>query len=230
VLTIDHTRGNQATLNWLLYDGHGNLVRLMAPDYTLSGFQWRGVWGERESDLNLQKGYCANLGHPEDETGLVYMRARYYEPATGRFLSEDPAGDGVNWYLYADGNPVGKVDVDGQVSISEILRWLAAAIGAGLAWEFIRPFFGKPVQLLGYALLGISLSLIRAGNVNVLAGLIELRAAGIGGSLAQSLGLGLRGIGRTLLGAGEIALGLALRAIAYYIIGVGEGMLPEGGE
>ncbi len=83
---------------------------------------------------------------------------------------------------------------------------------------------------MGYALLGISLSLIRAGNVNVLAGLIELRAAGIGGSLAQSLGLGLRGIGRTLLGAGEIALGLALRAIAYYIIGVGEGMLPEGGE
>jgi predicted nucleic acid-binding protein len=38
VLTIDHTRGNQATLNWLLYDGHGNLVRLMAPDYTLSAY------------------------------------------------------------------------------------------------------------------------------------------------------------------------------------------------
>jgi RHS repeat-associated protein len=111
VLAIDHTRGNQASLAWLLYDGHGNLVRTMAPDYRLSGFQWRGVWGEVQSSLGTGRGYCANLGHPEDETGLVYMRARYYEPATGRFINEDPARDGVNWYLYADGNPVAKADV-----------------------------------------------------------------------------------------------------------------------
>jgi RHS repeat-associated protein len=110
VVTIDHTRGNQVALRWLLYDGHGNLVRLMSPDYTLSGFQWRGVWGEAQGSLGVGRGYCANLGHPEDETGLVYMRARYYEPATGRFISEDPARDGVNWHLYADGNPVNRVD------------------------------------------------------------------------------------------------------------------------
>lgn len=112
--TVDLMRGNQATLNWLLYDGHGNLVRLMAPHYTLSGFQSRGVWGEVQSSLGTGHGYCANLGHPEDETGLVYMRARYYETATGRFISEDPARDGVNWYLYAYGNPVDKVDSEGD--------------------------------------------------------------------------------------------------------------------
>jgi RHS repeat-associated protein len=130
VLAIDHARGNQATLSWLLYDGHGNLARLMAPNYTLSGFQWCGVWGEVQNSLGVGRGYCANLGHPEDETGLVYMRARYYEPATGRFISEDPARDGVNRYLYADGNPVNKVDADGQSARAELLMLTGALLKA----------------------------------------------------------------------------------------------------
>jgi len=129
VVTIDHTRGNQVSLDWLLYDGHGNLVRMMAPDYTLSAFQWRGVWGEVESSLGVGRGYCANLGHPEDETGLVYMRARYYEPATGRFISEDPARHGVNWYLYADGNPMNKVDCNGEFPWTLVMMLGAAALG-----------------------------------------------------------------------------------------------------
>jgi RHS repeat-associated protein len=62
--------------------------------------------------------YCANLGHPTDaETGLVYMRARYYEPWTGRLLSEDPAMDGWNWYAYCGNEPVAGADPDGEARI-----------------------------------------------------------------------------------------------------------------
>jgi hypothetical protein len=41
--------------------------------------------------------------------GLDYYRARYYNPAIGRFLSEDPlgsAGSGANLYAYAGNNPI----------------------------------------------------------------------------------------------------------------------------
>jgi len=53
-------------------------------------------------------------GYQYDEvTGLQFAQARYYEAGTGRFVSEDGARDGVNWYGYCAGNPVGYVDRDG---------------------------------------------------------------------------------------------------------------------
>jgi hypothetical protein len=47
---------------------------------------------------------------------LIYVRARYYEPSTGRFISEDPARDGLNWFIYAANLPSSKNDPDGQVA------------------------------------------------------------------------------------------------------------------
>jgi RHS repeat-associated protein len=46
------------------------------------------------------------------EAGLYYMRNRWYEPWTGRFLSEDPLGlgGGINPYGYANDDPIGGID------------------------------------------------------------------------------------------------------------------------
>lgn len=38
----------------------------------------------------------------DEATGLVYMWHRWQYPATGRFVSEDPARAGVNFYAYVD--------------------------------------------------------------------------------------------------------------------------------
>ncbi|MCG9895769.1 MAG: RHS repeat-associated core domain-containing protein [Fimbriimonadaceae bacterium] len=93
--------------------------------------------------------YVANLGHvQDDESGLIYMRARYYEPGTGRFISEDPARDGGNWCGYALGNPVSKADFDGRVSEDlEDLKARMAVAGCsflGGVYAAIYTFFEGP--------------------------------------------------------------------------------------
>ena len=47
-----------------------------------------------------------NGEYHDAETGFIYLRARYYDPETGRFICEDPIKDGLNWYAYCGNNPV----------------------------------------------------------------------------------------------------------------------------
>jgi RHS repeat-associated protein len=55
-------------------------------------------------------------GRIMDDDDLYYYRARYYDPTTQRFLSEDPigldAGD-MNFYRYVGNSPVNLVDPQG---------------------------------------------------------------------------------------------------------------------
>ncbi|MBC3876123.1 RHS repeat-associated core domain-containing protein [Undibacterium sp. LX15W] len=74
-----------------------------------------------------QSGQSANkfgyTGHQMDqETGLIYFQARYYDPQTGRFITQDPyEGDwntplSLHHYLYAYGNPTTYVDLHGYAN------------------------------------------------------------------------------------------------------------------
>jgi RHS repeat-associated protein len=51
-----------------------------------------------------------------DSTRLYYVRARWYDPQQGRFMSEDPLGDagGLNQYAFAGGDPINGSDPTGQ--------------------------------------------------------------------------------------------------------------------
>lgn len=65
--------------------------------------------------------FGGRLGHPsDDEIGLTYMRARHYDTQLGRFLSEDPASHGVNWYIYCLDNPVNAFDYTGRETLAEL--------------------------------------------------------------------------------------------------------------
>jgi len=44
------------------------------------------------------------------------MRARWMDPTTGTFISEDPAKDGQNWFSYCNGNPINLTDPTGMIA------------------------------------------------------------------------------------------------------------------
>ena len=91
-----------------LLDPNGNLLTSVA--YTAYGtpigtplpstpFGWQGQAG------------C----YSDSESGLVYMRTRYYAPGLGRFVCRDPIGfaGGINLYAYCDGDPINYWDPSG---------------------------------------------------------------------------------------------------------------------
>jgi len=51
-----------------------------------------------------------------DTEELYYYRARYYDPALEKFISEDPIGfssGDFNWYRYVGNSPVNRIDPRG---------------------------------------------------------------------------------------------------------------------
>jgi RHS repeat-associated protein len=90
-------------------DAHGNITATF--DYTPYGSTALGTPPNGP-------GYTGHVNDPE--TNLVYMQARYYDPAIGHFLSVDPdrptAGNGFNFnrYAYVNNNPINHIDRTGK--------------------------------------------------------------------------------------------------------------------
>ncbi len=103
-------------------DPMGNLAGTVNLDSIGVPHTW-DAWGKNTSttwdgmDAQGWKGL-----QPETGTGLIYMRARWYDPALGRFISEDPAGlaGGINPYVFAGDDPINKSDPAGLYSCAGV--------------------------------------------------------------------------------------------------------------
>ena len=72
--------------------------------------------------------YGGAAGYITDPSGLQQLGARFYWPEVGRFIQQDPLGDGMNSYAYVGNNPVSRIDPEG-------LKYLDLSGGVGL-WPF----------------------------------------------------------------------------------------------
>jgi RHS repeat-associated protein len=95
-------------------------------------------------------------GEWTDLTGLVYLRARYYAPVVGRFISKDPMQRKANSYLYAGTDPINRIDPTGYFSIP----------ATGLA-SFVLCFDLHSLSHGTYTAGGISVAITAGGAVDI---------------------------------------------------------------
>jgi RHS repeat-associated protein len=114
---VDEPLAMQSGANTYFYlaDGLGSIERLVkknvTPSTATSETHSTSEWGDTlSSNIGNRFGFTGR--EYDSQTGLYYYRARYYDPAQGRFISEDPMrfGAGINFFGYVDNNPTAARD------------------------------------------------------------------------------------------------------------------------
>ena len=107
-------RATATTAQYFHQDGLGSVVALSNPTGGTDGTQRFDVWGNKIASTGSIPVY-GYTGREPDETGLIYYRARYYDPTLGRFTQRDPKGlrGGMNLYRYVGNDPVNLKDPNG---------------------------------------------------------------------------------------------------------------------
>jgi RHS repeat-associated protein len=108
------------------YDGFGNVRNLTdttgAVTDTYEYDAWGNSFGSTGTTPNL---YLYRSEQFDSDLMLFYLRARYFNPLTGRFLTRDPEAGRIkipstlHKYLYAGGDPANKMDPSGRDDLEE---------------------------------------------------------------------------------------------------------------
>lgn len=137
------------------FDSRGSTVALTNGAGVITDRYSYGPFGnltDSEGETNNSFKFLGRYGVMDDGDGLLHIRARYYMPEIGRFITKDlltgKDGDGqsLNRYVYALNNPVRLVDVTGFYSeitalkgVSQMLMAITEIAQAGLSAFGIDP-------------------------------------------------------------------------------------------
>lgn len=118
-LGIATDSGGTSKMRYTYQDVQGNVVGVVR-DTSLLRYTPYTPWGLSDSSATttlLALGDTLRLAwkglvYEGDSTKLYYARSRWYDPQSGRFLSEDPAGvkGGSNFYAFGHNDPINHTD------------------------------------------------------------------------------------------------------------------------
>jgi RHS repeat-associated protein len=100
-------------------DGNKNVrAEVSSTGAVAAAFRYR-AYGQTAQATVASPSYLGLASQLPDPSGLYYMRARWYEPTTGRFLTRDPLAADLQLpstlaaYGYAGANPISRADPSG---------------------------------------------------------------------------------------------------------------------
>lgn len=134
-----------------LYNGHGDVVQIIDESGNIVNSYTYDEWGnitEKTEGISNPIRYAGE--YQDDESGLYYLRARYYDPTIGRFITRDSyEGDisnplSINQYAYCVNNPLIYVDPSGFKEV--LLRDKIEKAGGTIEWD--------PVDRIATAIIG----------------------------------------------------------------------------
>jgi RHS repeat-associated protein len=120
-------RVESATSHNFLYDGNGNVGQLVdVSDGSIDAQYEYDPYGNSivaTGVLASTNPYRFSTKYLDAEFNLYYYGQRYYDPATGRWLSRDPIGeiDSHNLYIFVGNDSINRIDFIGLTKIGTIL-------------------------------------------------------------------------------------------------------------
>lgn len=139
-LGLINAQGPEGT-SWFARDGLGSTRALTDANGTLTDAYTYEAFGQTVAQTGGTENQFLFAGEWFDESlGFYYLRARYYDPANGRFTAMDPfqgylsAPLSLHKYVYCNDSPVNYTDPSGNFTTAEVVCTSAiVGILAGLA-------------------------------------------------------------------------------------------------
>jgi RHS repeat-associated protein len=179
------------TVTYLHHDQQGSIRLLTGSTGTVTGSTTFDAYGNKTGSTGTSTtplGYDGQ--YTSNDTGLIYMRARVYDPTTAQFLSVDPISPiSRTPYNYAYDNPLSYYDPTGLCSINPFSSSSCLSEGVEAGVHFAEE---HPVAT------GIALGVIAVGT-----GGAALAVEAPAGTLALGVTSGAAGLGATSLDASK---------------------------
>ncbi len=129
---------NVWTASFYGYDGGGNVRNLTNSGGTITdSYEYDAFGNSFTVNGTTPNNYLYRGEQYDPDLGLYYLRARYYNPATGRFMSGDPEDGELSdpatlyKYAYADDDPANETDPTGRsVAVEDAVVTVKIDIGA----------------------------------------------------------------------------------------------------